>query len=62
MRQQCTLICWKIVPISNRGIRCEMMDFFNLDAVTQRLQLMEYKAASGEALHVLMRDSDEHRG
>lgn len=39
-----------------------MMDFFNLDAVTQRLQLMEYKAASGEALHVLMRDSDEHRG
>lgn len=37
-------------------------EFFNLDAVTQRLQLMEHKAASGEALHMLMRDSDEHRG
>jgi [ribosomal protein S5]-alanine N-acetyltransferase len=36
--------------------------FFNLDAVTERLRLMEHKAASGEALHVLMRDSDEHRG
>lgn len=39
-----------------------MMDFFNLDAVTQRLRLMEHKAANGEASHVLMRDSDEHRG